>query len=161
MTVEYDELPPPTEEFKPLIEALKGMRIDEMVKIYRDVRDELSVERKAFKQKEANSKDLMARISMALRDKADELGVDTFNTPFGTAYRNVKKFYRVGNWDKIIDFIKQTGNFQMLEKRVAKNATAEIHDALGEVPPGIDFSVEVEFAVRKPTAKKGAVSNEQ
>jgi hypothetical protein len=136
------------------------MRVDEMVKVYRDVRDNLSVDRKIFKQKEANAKDLMARISMSLRDKADELGVDTFATPFGTAYRNVKKFYRVGNWDSIVDFIKQTGNFQMLEKRVAKNATAEIHQAMGEVPPGIEYSVEVEFAVRKPAAKKGALGNE-
>lgn len=160
MSIDYDDLPPPTEEFKPIIDALKGMRIDEMVKIYRDVRDELSAQRKTFKQQEANAKDLMARISMALRDQADSLGVDTFNTQFGTAYRNIKTRYRVGNWDKIIEFIRQTGNFQMLEKRVAKNATAEIHEAMGGVPPGIDFSVEVEFAVRKPAAKRGVVSDE-
>jgi hypothetical protein len=160
MTDVYEDLPPPTDEYAPIIGALKEMRVDEMVKVYRDVRDNLSVDRKIFKQKEANAKDLMARISMSLRDKADELGVDTFATPFGTAYRNVKKFYRVGNWDSIVDFIKQTGNFQMLEKRVAKNATAEIHQAMGEVPPGIEYSVEVEFAVRKPAAKKGALGNE-
>ena len=135
--------------------------MDEMVKVYRDVRDNLSVERKIYKQVEANSKDLMARLSIGLRDKADELGVDTFNTQYGTAYRNLKKSYRVGNWDLILDFIKRTGNYQMLEKRIGKIATGEIHQALQEVPPGVEFSTEVEFTVRKPSAKKGASGNEQ
>lgn len=161
MSYDYDDLPPPTDEFAAIVSELTGMRVDEMVKIYRDVRDNLSTERKAFKQKEANAKDLMERISMALREKADQLGVDTFNTQYGTAYRNVKHTYRVGSWDVIMDFIRQTGNYQMLEKRVAKNATKEIHEAMGEVPPGIEYHVEVEFAVRKPATKRGASSNEQ
>jgi len=152
--VEYEKLPPPSDEYAPIIAQLSGMRVNELVKIYRDVRDNLSVERKIFKQKESNAKDLLARISMAIKNVADGLGVDSFNTDYGTAYRNLKTRYRVGNWDLIMDFIRQTGNYQMLEKRVAKNATKEIHEAMGEVPPGIEYSAEVEFAVRKPTARR-------
>jgi hypothetical protein len=147
--IEYDVLPPPSEEFAPVINTIKEMSIVEMIRIYRETRDDLTAERKAFKQREANVKDLLSRISMALREKGDALGVDSFSTPAGTAYRNVKQFYRVGNWEKIRAFIEQTGNWQMLEKRVAKLATKEIHEALGEVPPGIDYSAEVEFMVRK------------
>jgi hypothetical protein len=38
-----------------------------------------------------------------------------------------------------------------LEKRVAKNATKEVHDATGHVPPGVEYVAEVEFDVRRPT----------
>jgi hypothetical protein len=45
--------------------------------------------------------------------------------------------------------VKATDNFQCLEKRVAKLAVKEIHDATGQLPPGLDYVVEVEMDVRK------------
>lgn len=154
MEHEFEESTEPSDEFQDIIRVLPSLKVNDLVMLYRDKRDELSEARKLFKQKEANVKDLLARISMALRDLGDQLGVDSFATPYGTAFRTVKTYYRVGNWDQILGFIQQTGNYQMLEKRVAKNATKEIHDALGEVPPGVEYSAEIEFSVRKPTARK-------
>src|SRR5574337_1245676 len=99
----------------------------------------------------------MEKISMWLRDKGDELGVDSFKTQYGTAYRSIKTSYRVGNWDEFVGWIRDTGNFQCLEKRVAKLATKEIHDESGVVPPGVEYSAEVEFDVRRPTKKASGI----
>ena len=119
-------------------------------------RDELRAKQQAFKLEEDAMKLRMEQISMWLRDKADELGVDSFKTQFGTAYRSVKTSYRVatGGWDAFIGWVKETGNFQCLEKRVAKLATKEIHDDTGAIPPGLDYVAEVEFDVRRPTKAK-------
>jgi phage regulator Rha-like protein len=123
--------------------------ITALVQAFRDIRDNLTERRREFDEYERMAKDNMSKISMQLRDIADEIGVDSFKTPAGTAYRQIKESYRVGNWDSILEFMKETGNWQMLEKRVAKLATKEIHQQLGELPPGVEYNCEVEFIVRK------------
>jgi hypothetical protein len=137
-------------------EPVKFKSIDEAIEAYVNTRDELRAKQQAFKLEEDAMKANMEQISMWLRDKADELGVDSFKTQFGTAYRSVKTSYRVatGGWDNFIGWVKETGNFQCLEKRVAKLATKEIHDDTGEIPPGLDYVAEVEFDVRRPTKAK-------
>lgn len=124
--------------------------VDEAVRVYVKERDELSDYMKVASAHEGQVKVRMQKISMWLRDKGDELGIDSFKTQHGTAYRNVKTSYRMGNWSSFIDWVQRTDNFQCLEKRVAKNATKEVHDATGEIPPGIEFVAEVEFSVRRP-----------
>lgn len=148
---DYDTVPA-DESLQPIIEMLPKLAVNDLIRLYRDRRDELTAARKTYKQKEANEKDLMSRISMALRDIADKLGVDSFSTPDGTAYRNVKTKYRVANWAAIVEYIKETGNFQILERRIGKNAVREIHNETGTLPPGVDYVAETEFAVRKPSA---------
>ena len=137
-------------------EPVKFKSIDEAIEAYVNTRDELRAKQQAFKLEEDAMKLRMEQISMWLRDKADELGVDSFKTQFGTAYRSVKTSYRVatGGWDAFIGWVKVTGNFQCLEKRVAKLATKEIHDDTGAIPPGLDYVAEVEFDVRRPTKAK-------
>ena len=137
-------------------EPVKFKSIDEAIEAYVNTRDELRAKQQAFKLEEDAMKANMEQISMWLRDKADELGVDSFKTQFGTAYRSVKTSYRVatGGWDNFIGWVKETGNFQCLEKRVAKLATMEIHDDSGEIPPGLDYVADVEFDVRRPTKAK-------
>lgn len=129
---------------------LKELSIKEMLEAYMNTRDALDVRRKEYQTYEASAKDLLERISMALRDKADEQGVDNFTVKgFATAYRNVKTSYRVNDWNSVVRYIQDTGNFHILEKRVAKLAVAEIHKETGDIPPGLDFNMEVEFNVRR------------
>ena len=127
--------------------------IDEAIGEYVKIRDELREKMQEFGAIEKAYKDYLEKISMWLLDKGDELGVDNFKTESGTAFRNVKVQYRVGSWDQFVEWVQQSGNFQCLEKRVAKNATKEIHDESGLVPPGIEYVAEVEFDVRRPNKR--------
>lgn len=128
--------------------------IKEAVANYVEYRDQLSIERKAWEEHERDIKDEMTRISMWLRDRGDEMGVDSFNTPYGTAYRNVKKSFRIEDWQEYSSWIIKTNNAQCLEKRPAKLAVQDIIDETGEIPPGLMEFVEVEFNVRRPTKSK-------
>lgn len=128
--------------------------IDEAVKSYIEHRNALKAFMAQAKIVEDTTKADLAKVSMWLRQKGDELGIDSFKTQYGTAFRNVKTSYRMGNWTQFIEWVKATDNFQCLEKRVAKLSTKEIHDETGVIPPGIDYSAEVEFDVRSPIKRK-------
>lgn len=120
-----------------------------LVKEYRDVRDNLDLARKDYQEKEKIAKGRMAEIAMMLRELSDQLGVESFRTEYGTAYRVLKESFRVGNWDEVIEYIKRTGNWQMLEKRIAKLATKEIYEETKALPPGVEYEQEIDFVVRK------------
>lgn len=124
---------------------------------YVELRDMLGIERKSWETFEGETKNEMERISMFLRDKGDELGVDSFATPYGTAYRNTKTSYRIeqDGWEKFSKWMAETDNLQCVEKRPAKLSVKEILDTTGELPPGLYQEVEVEFNVRRPTKGKG------
>ena len=132
-------------------EDLTFTTVDDAINTYVATRDDLDRERKAYNKYEATAKNYMGRIEMWLQEKADELGVESFRTKSGTAYRTVKTSYRVGSFDDFIEWIKETGNFQCLEKRAAKNAVKEVHDETGEIPPGLEYRAEIEFDVRRPS----------
>jgi len=137
-----------------MLEKVYFSSIDEAIKAYVETRDELRARQHAFNEEERALKSVLEQISMWLRDKADELGVDSFKSNlYGTAFRSIKTSYRVatGGWDDFLSWVKDTGNFQCLEKRVAKLATKEIHDSTGVIPPGLDYTAEVEMDVRRPT----------
>lgn len=136
------------EPFKPYFDISGACRN------YVELRDRLSIERKAWETHESVMKGEMEKISMWLRDKGDELGVDSFNSPYGTAYRNVKVSYRVESWEIYSSWLLKTGNLQCVEKRPAKLAVKEIYEETGELPPGLTEFVEVEFNIRRPTKSK-------
>lgn len=151
----YYGLPAPRPEL-PVDEngMAKFKSVDEAVAFYVADRDHISEYMKIANDHDKLMKERMSKISMWLRDKGDELGIDSFKTQHGTAYRNVKVSYRVGDWTSFIGWVQRTENFQCLEKRVAKLATKEIHDDTGEIPPGIEYVAEVEFNVRRPSKKE-------
>ena len=122
--------------------------VAEAVAMYVKLRDELRRIQHEFNEKEKEAKDVLEQISMWLRDKADSLGVQNFKTDAGTAYRSTKKIYRITDWDAFTAYVRETDNFQLIEKRVAKRATAEVHESEG-LPPGIEYFEEVEFLVNR------------
>lgn len=140
-------------ESTPENDALKSQTIDELIKMGVEIRDELKEEKRKFDKYEAEAKGMLERIGMALKEKGDELGVDSFKTSEGTAYRNIKESYRVGNWDEVFKFIQENNYWQMLEKRVGKLATKEIHSSTGTIPPGVEYVVEEVFVIRRPNER--------
>lgn len=125
--------------------------LDDAINTYISTRDDLDFTRKAYNQYEAKAKNYMARISNYIKDKADELGLDSVKGKSGTAYRTVKVQYRMANWDEYWAWCIEHGYSHTVEKRAAKLAVAEIHEATGEVPPGLEYHAEVQFDVRRPS----------
>lgn len=127
--------------------------IDDAVAAYVAKRDEMQADDKIAKARKAEQVGELDKISMWLRDKADELGVDSFKTGSGTAFRNIKTSYRIEpqGWDSFVKWVKENDRFDCLEKRAAKLAVKEFHDKSGTLPPGIAYVADVEFDVRRPS----------
>lgn len=151
---------------------LGELKIDDLIRQYIDVRNQLATDRKGYKAREAKVKTHLQILSMLLRDKGDMMGVDNFKTASGTAYRNKKESFRVSDWESLVAYIKETGNFQVIQKRVSPNAVKEIREqeiaaispaallAMKQenitpdwVMPGVEPRIEIEFAVRSPSAR--------
>lgn len=139
-------------------DELAKLKVDELIDTYIQARNQLATDRKGYKAREAAVKTHLSVISMLLRDRGDTIGVESFRTDKGTAYKNVKERIGVETWDDLVAYIKETGNFQVLQKRVAPNAAKEIREVDGVLPPGLSSEIEVEFAVRSPTSRKSKVS---
>lgn len=137
---------------------LEEYRVDQLIEIYINERNQLATDRRGYKAREAQIKTHLSIISMVLRDRGDNVGVDSFKTAAGTAFRRVTEKFTIGDWSATTAYIKETGNFQILQKRAAPNAVKEIRELDGNLPPGISNMVEVDFAVRSPTARKSKSS---
>ena len=134
---------------------LDGMRVDALIQTYIDARNQLATDRKGYKAREAAVKLHLSLISMMLMNKADMAGgVDTLATDKGTAYRKTKETFSVSDYEALCGYVKESGNFSVLQKRVSPNAVKEAREQDGTLPAGIDSRVEVEFAVRSPTASR-------
>ena len=127
--------------------------IKSAVKVYVQQRDRLRAWQKKRDEEEAARKTELEAIEMWLIAKADELGVDSFKTSFGTAYKQIKEHFRIGDWPSFVEYVKETNNFQLFEKRVAKLAAKEVKDTTGELPKGLEYSSEFVMHVLRPTSK--------
>lgn len=143
-TVKYPAIPEYTED-------LNFENLDQAIATYVATRDDLAAERKAYNTYEAHAKNYMGRIQAFIQAKADELGLESIRSKSGTAYRTVKTSYRVVDWDAYWQWLKENDFSQCVEKRAAKLAVKEIHDDTGELPPGLEHIVEIEFDVRRPS----------
>lgn len=128
--------------------------IGDAIKAYVAARDRLRAWTKKRDEEEAARKHILEEIETWILARSNELGVDSFKTPFGTAYKQLKEHYRIGDWGSFVEYVKRTGNYQLFEKRVAKLAAKEIHQTDGKIPDGLDYSSEYGVNVLRPKAKK-------
>lgn len=129
-------------------------KIDDKVGEYVKIRDRLSEVRKKFKEFELRSKEEMEKIEVDLLLKARELGVLNFKTKHGTAMCVDKDFARVAGpegWEKLCKYMLETGDFGLVEKRVAKLHFKEIMNEKGIAPQelGVEYVVEQVIQVRR------------
>jgi hypothetical protein len=132
--------------------ASKKFNIGAVVEKYVSLRDDLRTWKKGVDEEEARRKRELEEIEMSLLLQADKMGVDSFKTPFGTAYKQLAEHFRIGDWPKFVEYVKRTDNFQLFEKRVAKLAAKEIQQTVG-LPDGLDYSSEYVMHVLRPTKK--------
>ena len=127
--------------------------VGDAVRFYVLQRDRLRKWSEKVKAEEEKRKAALTEIEMWLLKKSDEMGVDSFKTPAGTAYKQIKEHYRIENWEAFVGYVKRTDNFQLFEKRVAKLAAKEIHSSEG-LPDGLNFFSEYVMHVLRPSTKK-------
>ena len=120
------------------------MQIAEVIKAYRALRD-----RKA--QLDAEIKEIkadMQKLENVVLAYLQEQGLQNVKTPFGTAFQTHKERWSIKDWDSLKGWIQQTGNLDVLSKRLATTAVRELEEEGVELP-GVEKSVEIAVQIRK------------
>lgn len=130
------------------------MKVDEVVREYIRIRNELDNKRKQYKADEAEAKEAMAVLEGQMLQTCQDTGVESFKTPYGTAFRTTKDYARVapGEREAVDEYVLKTGNTQIFTSHLSKAAVKELMEE-GFVPQdaGIDYIQEFVVQFRKPT----------
>lgn len=130
-----------------------ALTVDDVISGYMKLRRQKEAIDAETKERLKSIKEKMAKLESWLKAKADADGVTSFKTESGTAYVSTTDFASVADWDAVLDFIRENDAYEMLEKRVSKNAVRGFIEANSAVPPGINYGTKLEINVRKPAPK--------
>jgi len=81
--------------------------VDKLVSVYIKMRDERDRVKQSMEKQVEDIEAQMKVISAELLDICKEAGVDSFRTPFGTAYRTLKSRYWTNDWENFHKFMKE------------------------------------------------------
>lgn len=130
-----------------------SVTVDEVIAAYVKLRTKKDAIEAETKDRIKGIKEKLEQLEAWLKEKADEQGVTSFKTKHGTAFLTTSDYANVGNWDAVLEFIRENEAFDMLEKRISKIAVRGYIEANKEVPPGVNYGTKLEVNVRKPAVK--------
>lgn len=129
------------------------LTVDQVIAAYLKYRNQKEALEAQIKDQVKELKDKMGKLEAWLKTKADAEGVTSFKTAHGTAFVTTNDYANVADWDAVLAYIKENDAFEMLEKRVSKNAVRGLIDQNGEVPSGVNYGTRIDVNVRKPATK--------
>ncbi len=129
------------------------MTVDQVIEAYLKYRNKKEALEAEIKDQVKELKDKMAKLEAWIKTKADAEGVTSFKTAHGTAFVTTNDYANVADWDAVLAFVKENEAYDMLEKRVSKNAVRGYIDEHKTVPSGVNYGTRIDVNVRKPATK--------
>ena len=131
----------------------KRQTVDQVIEAYLKYRNKKEALEAEIKDQVKELKDKMAKLEAWIKTKADAEGVTSFKTAHGTAFVTTNDYANVADWDAVLAFVKENEAYDMLEKRVSKNAVRGYIDEHKTVPSGVNYGTRIDVNVRKPANK--------
>ena len=129
------------------------LNTEKVIQKYLALRTEKEAIEAKTKEKVAGIKANLLKIEAWLKDQMDASGETQKKTPSGTAFITTVDFANGAEWDAVLAFIKENEAWDMLEKRVSKNAVRQYLDKNKKVPNGVNYGTRIDVQVRKPSKK--------
>lgn len=127
--------------------------IGDIIRTYMTLRNQKAAIEAEMKSQVDNIKSKMDKLEAWIKEKADEQGVTSFKSDYGTAFLTTTDYANVADWDAMLNFIRDNEAYDMLEKRVSKVAVRGYIQQNKSVPPGVNYGTKLEVNIRKPGAK--------
>lgn len=122
---------------------------DSVTEDYVAMRDERSALKAEYDARDAELKARMEAHETWLLKTATDIGAESIKTAHGTAFVQVKQRFSCGDWDGYWAYIKETGRFDLLEKRPAQAALGKMVKDGQDLPPGTNVFSERVVTVRR------------
>ncbi len=123
--------------------------VEQLVEHYITLRDKKAEIANAAKAKLAKVDALLDKIEGALLLTFQQSGAESVRTKSGTAYKSTKASATVADWDAVLNYIRDNELWQMLERRVSKDAVIQFREQHNDLPPGVNWREEVTINVRR------------
>lgn len=123
--------------------------MEELVEKYIELRDQKSKMSADYKVKVAKIDSVLDKIEGELLRQFSDHGMESARTKSGTAYKSTRVSATVADWDYVLDFIQKNELWNMLERRVSKQAVEQYKEEHGDLPPGINWREEITINVRR------------
>ncbi len=127
--------------------------VGDVIRTYMKLREQKAAIEAEVKDKVSDIKAKLDKLEAYLKTQMDAQGLTSFKSEYGTAFLTTTDYANVADWDVVLDFIKETGAYDMLEKRISKIAVRGYIDANKAVPPGVTYGTKLEVNIRKAGAK--------
>jgi hypothetical protein len=127
--------------------------IGDVIRTYMALRSQKDAIEAEMKSRVDGIKANMAKLEAWIKEKADEQGVTSFKSDFGTAFLTTTDYANVADWDAVLNFVRTNEAYDMLEKRISKIAVRGYIQQNKTVPPGVNYGTKLEVNIRKPGAK--------
>lgn len=128
------------------------MNYDLAAERFVDVKRQLEELDAEYKAKKAPLVEKLNMLESWFTAKAAEDGLDTIKTPHGTVFWTVLASASVADRAAFFDYVRASGNFDLLEARANKTVVKDFVALHGGAPPGVNYSTVKNLNFRK--AKK-------
>jgi hypothetical protein len=136
--------------------AATEIPLDRLAKLYVKMRERVQELTRAYDTEVETIKVQMSAVTSAMKDQVRALGegINSVRTEHGTIMLRTAVRYYADDWEAFGQFVLDTGDVSLMEKRVAQGNMQEYLVAHPEaVVPGLSSVSEIQVTVRKPSAK--------
>jgi hypothetical protein len=121
---------------------------------YLQVRGAIDALEREHKAAKAKLMEKLVAVENWMTAKAQEDGLESVKTNFGTAYWSTHHTATVASREEFFAYCKENDSWDMVEARASKLGVKSFIEANGAPPPGINFSSTRVFNLRKAQAKE-------
>lgn len=123
--------------------------VDKAIQDYINIKDQRDVLRQQYTDADERLKTIQAKIEAFLLEEAERAGVSSFSTTEGTAFKKVKTLYNVSDGEVFYRWVNETGEAEMLQKRLSPDAVKSFVEETGDLPPGVSMVNELVIQIRR------------
>lgn len=123
---------------------------DKLAKVYIKMRDKRQELARQFEEQDSELKEKMEIVENKMLDLCKDLGADSIKTAHGTIIRSVKTRYWTADWESMHNFIKDTGAYDLLERRIHQsNMKQWLQENPDQLPMGLNSESRYSTTVRR------------
>ncbi len=124
-------------------------KVNQVVAAYVKLRDQKDEIKRRHKEELAPLNENMTKLERWLQKQLLDEGVESMKTDAGTAFLQTSSSVTVRDWPATLAWIQDNDEWSLLEARVNKTAVKDFLESTGEVPPGVNYSEDIETRVRR------------
>lgn len=132
------------------VDNTKNELLARIINAFINIREKRSVLKREFDQADGILRKNLDYLEVKLLAMMNEAGSDQLTVRgLGKAIRSISYRAEARDWSAINEYIRESGDIEVLQRRLALGHIREYQDEHGHLPPGIDLTAEIAVTVRR------------